>query len=89
MKFNYKSNLIPMLWLVMNHAIAENQTYKAIWQQFRGPEANSIAFDQNIPADVISEKNLIWKTQIPKGHSSATKAFKFAGPKAPRRVRES
>ena len=70
MKFNYQSSRLPILRLVMPQAIAENQPYKASWQQFRGPAANSIAFDQNIPADLISEKNLIWKTQIPKGHSS-------------------
>ena len=41
------------------------------WPQFRGPGGLGIATDnQAYPAELDTSKNLLWKTQVSKGHSS-------------------
>lgn len=43
----------------------------ARWPQFRGPEASGIATDsKKLPVHFGADKNLLWKTTIPPGHSS-------------------
>jgi outer membrane protein assembly factor BamB len=44
---------------------------QAIWPQFRGPGGLGIAPDnQGYPTDLDTSRNLLWKTKVPKGHSS-------------------
>ena len=49
------------------------------WSQFRGPNASGVAQETNLPVEFGPGKNLIWKTPLPKGHSSpvltATRIF--------------
>jgi hypothetical protein len=40
------------------------------WPQFRGPGGNAIAQGQSIPLPFGPERNLLWKTALPAGHSS-------------------
>jgi outer membrane protein assembly factor BamB len=41
------------------------------WPQFHGPNATGLASDEHkLPADIGPDKNLIWKTALPPGHSS-------------------
>lgn len=41
------------------------------WPQFRGPDGKAVApDDQKLPAEVGPDKNVIWKTALPPGHSS-------------------
>src|SRR5262249_12202576 len=40
------------------------------WPHFRGPKAGVAVGDQKLPADVGPDKNVIWKTPLPPGHSS-------------------
>src|SRR4030042_3563800 len=41
------------------------------WPQFRGPGGLGIAPDnQTYPTELDFSRNLLWKTEIPKGHSS-------------------
>jgi outer membrane protein assembly factor BamB len=41
------------------------------WAQFRGPNASGVAAnDVTFPADVGPDKNVLWKTPLPPGHSS-------------------
>jgi outer membrane protein assembly factor BamB len=41
------------------------------WPQFRGPGGAAVAVgDQKLPADLGPERNVIWKTELPPGHSS-------------------
>jgi outer membrane protein assembly factor BamB len=41
------------------------------WPQFRGPNSSGRAVgDQPLPAEIGPNKNVLWKTEIPPGHSS-------------------
>ena len=40
------------------------------WRQFRGPNGSGVSDAAGLPLDFSLEKNLLWKTPLPKGHSS-------------------
>jgi len=41
------------------------------WPQFRGPNGSGHAADKHpLPADLADAKNLVWKVELPSGHSS-------------------
>ena len=40
------------------------------WPCFRGPKAGVAVGDQKLPAEIGPDKNVIWKTPLPPGHSS-------------------
>ena len=40
------------------------------WNQFRGPNASGISDSKNLPLEFGPAANVIWKTELPPGHSS-------------------
>ncbi len=40
------------------------------WIQFRGPNSSGISADKNLPLEFGPGKNVVWKTDLPPGHSS-------------------
>ncbi|MFN3324372.1 MAG: PQQ-binding-like beta-propeller repeat protein [Bryobacteraceae bacterium] len=40
------------------------------WPQFRGPNASGVAEADRLPTHFGPDKNVVWKTEIPSGHSS-------------------
>jgi outer membrane protein assembly factor BamB len=40
------------------------------WPQFRGPNCSGISKDGNPPVEFGAKTNLVWKTELPSGHSS-------------------
>ncbi|MEX2172925.1 MAG: PQQ-binding-like beta-propeller repeat protein, partial [Pirellulaceae bacterium] len=43
----------------------------ADWPQFRGPRATGLAStDEPLPTDIGPDKHVLWKTELPPGHSS-------------------
>ncbi len=40
------------------------------WPQFRGPNAQGVSADTGLPVEFGPDRNLIWKTPLPPGHSS-------------------
>lgn len=40
------------------------------WSRFRGPNGQGISRTENLPAEFGPDKNVIWKTKLPLGHSS-------------------
>src|SRR5437660_3839344 len=43
----------------------------ADWPQFRGPHSGGVAVpDGPLPTDIGPEKHVVWKTELPPGHSS-------------------
>src|SRR2546422_11748540 len=40
------------------------------WPQFRGPNCSGISKDGNPPIEFGAKSNLVWKTELPSGHSS-------------------
>jgi outer membrane protein assembly factor BamB len=42
----------------------------ARWPQFRGPNGNGVAEESGVPIEFGPQKNVLWKTPVPEGHSS-------------------
>ena len=42
----------------------------ADWPQFRGPNASGVSASSRVPVEFGPEKNVVWKTPLPFGHSS-------------------
>lgn len=40
------------------------------WMQFRGPNGSGVSPTKNLPAEFGPTKNVVWKTELPAGHSS-------------------
>jgi len=40
------------------------------WPQFRGPDGTGISPDRGLPVEMSPQKNVIWNTDLPPGHSS-------------------
>jgi outer membrane protein assembly factor BamB len=40
------------------------------WSQFRGPNATGVSQSKGLPVEFGSQKNVVWKTALPAGHSS-------------------
>src|SRR5918992_2561270 len=40
------------------------------WVQFRGPNGSGVSVSTGLPEEFGPEKNVVWKTALPPGHSS-------------------
>src|SRR5262245_18073565 len=40
------------------------------WPRFRGPNGTGVSGATNLPVEFGPEKNVVWKTSLPPGHSS-------------------
>ncbi|MBI2688370.1 MAG: PQQ-binding-like beta-propeller repeat protein [Acidobacteria bacterium] len=49
----------------------------ADWPQYRGPNAVGVTGDRDLPIEMGPDKNVVWKTAVPPGHSSPI----LAGPR--------
>jgi outer membrane protein assembly factor BamB len=59
---------IPSRWACLFSIVA--LAAASDWPQFRGPNASGIGEDQDLPDVFGPEKNVVWKTSLPPGHSS-------------------
>jgi outer membrane protein assembly factor BamB len=57
----------PALWLIL---AMSGTALAGEWRQFRGPNASGLSDERNLPVEFGSDKNLVWKTPLPPGHSS-------------------
>ncbi|MGH9661270.1 MAG: PQQ-binding-like beta-propeller repeat protein [Bryobacteraceae bacterium] len=46
------------------------------WPQFRGPNGSGVAAAKGLPVEIGPQKNVVWKTALPAGHSSPAVAGK-------------
>ena len=63
------ARFIPALILALfcgGRAIANDNE----WSRFRGPNGTGVSDATNLPAEFGPEKNVVWKTALPPGHSS-------------------
>src|ERR1051325_9228425 len=44
--------------------------YAEDWPQFRGPNGSGVSSSTNLPVEFGPQKNVIWKAELPPGHSS-------------------
>lgn len=42
----------------------------ADWPQFRGPQGTGLTADKKLPVEIAKDRNAVWKTAVPAGHSS-------------------
>src|SRR5688572_8531697 len=47
------------------------------WTRFRGPNGSGISSATNLPIEFGPERNVIWKTPLPPGHSSPILTEKY------------
>ena len=47
-----------------------SKTPAADWSQFRGPNGSGVAATTGLPTEFGPTKNVVWKTELPPGHSS-------------------
>jgi outer membrane protein assembly factor BamB len=60
---------VPSGWAALA-LIAAGICGAADWPQFRGPNASGVADATKLPVEFGPEKNVVWKTRLPSGHSS-------------------
>ena len=56
--------LLTVVLVMANSALA------ADWPQFRGVNGLGVSADRNLPVQFGPQKNVVWKTDLPPGHSS-------------------
>lgn len=49
---------------------AGSHLYAEDWPQFRGPNSSGISGNRNLPVEFGPHQNVVWKTELPPGHSS-------------------
>jgi outer membrane protein assembly factor BamB len=49
----------------------------ADWPQFRGPNGTGVSLDTGLPAQMGPDRNVVWKTPLPPGHSSPVLSGKW------------
>src|SRR4029077_18501945 len=59
-----------MLFRVLVITIAASASFAADWSQFRGPNGSGVGDAVRLPAQFGPDKNVVWKTPVPFGHSS-------------------
>lgn len=63
---NVQLSIFFSIVLLLSHATFANDD----WAQFRGPNGTGISSAKNLPTEFGPDKNVIWKTSLPAGHSS-------------------
>src|SRR5579864_6854600 len=59
-----------MLRRVLVITIAATTSFAADWSQFRGPNGSGVSDATRLPVQFGPDKNVVWKTPVPFGHSS-------------------
>ncbi len=60
--------LVILAWLALQ--LDYSFAAEVPWTRFRGPNGTGVSDAANLPAEFGPEKNVIWKTPLPPGHSS-------------------
>ena len=68
MKRSLVVSLIASLGLTT--AVAARSVVAEDWPQFRGPNGSGVSASTGLPDEFGPAKNVVWKTQLPPGHSS-------------------
>src|SRR5688572_12489532 len=68
-----RRNLCPMRQLLIALIIISfsiTPTPAEDWMQFRGPNGSGVSTSKGVPETFGPTKNVVWKTELPPGHSS-------------------
>jgi len=70
-KHQYIIQAVLIAVLLLTYSANMSRANEPTWPQFRGPNGSGHAAEgQNLPVKFGPEQNLLWKTAVPKGHSS-------------------
>src|SRR5437773_401605 len=72
-KVHPRSVLPTVMTMVVALLIASmvlTTTFAEDWSQFRGPNGSGVSATTGLPVEFGPNKNVIWKTELPPGHSS-------------------
>jgi len=69
-KVNYKIVAFLMVLLALPTVLAGNSSPAEDWSQFRGPNGTGVSTTTGLPTEFGPNKNVVWKTDLPPGHSS-------------------
>lgn len=67
---NLRSNLCVLVFGGLFFALGLTSTFADDWSQFRGPNGSGVSASTNLPVEFGPKKNVVWKTELPPGHSS-------------------
>src|SRR5262245_24317086 len=59
-----------VLLLLFSAAVAADAPDTANWSRFRGPNGSGVVTSRKLPSELGPATNVIWKTDLPFGHSS-------------------
>jgi outer membrane protein assembly factor BamB len=65
-----KSPVLPSSVAVATLCLAAPVLRAADWPRFRGPNGSGVAESGGLPVEIGPERNVVWKTALPTGHSS-------------------
>ena len=57
--------LVAILFACVSTSLASDE-----WSQFRGPNGTGVSETKGLPTEFGPTKNVVWKTELPAGHSS-------------------
>src|SRR5262249_17374134 len=69
-KVNYTFVAFLMALLALPTVLAGNTSSAEDWSQFRGPNGTGLSTNTGLPTEFGPNKNVLWKTELPPGHSS-------------------
>src|SRR5262245_28065073 len=64
------TKLTRMLVLLLLTITALPSVLAEEWTQFRGPNGSGVSTSTGLPLEFGPKKNVVWKTELPAGHSS-------------------
>jgi outer membrane protein assembly factor BamB len=66
----FANSIYPLVLLLAIVACQQSRASAQSWSQFRGPNGVGVSATANLPTEFGPNKNVIWKTELPAGHSS-------------------
>ena len=70
-KYRYIIRAVLIAAFLLVHSANTTRANGSNWPQFRGPNSSGLGAEgQNPPIEFGPEQNLLWKTSLPRGHSS-------------------
>src|SRR5215467_3511151 len=69
-KVNYTFVAFLMALLALPTVLSGSNVGSDDWTQFRGPNGTGVSLTTGLPQEFGPNKNVVWKTELPPGHSS-------------------
>ena len=58
------------IFLLVAICLCASSVFAQNWDQFRGPNGEGVSATTGLPSEFGPQKNVLWKTELPPGHSS-------------------